>query len=295
MNEIKLFMTLFLIELEYNLKNRKAELLKISFHSDEANTDRALKEYLKNLIENKCNKLDKFKNIKRIDLHNNEGKITTYNISENIRNIFIDKVFLKEEITDDIKKKLKKNKRTVYTNPDICLRINNNGKILYETIELKSTKNDAIPGSSVQQIEPEGFVVFIKHTASDIEIATGQYLNSINSKIQFPDRSPRPEVSFKELYEWNKTFRNIQTDSIAFGKDDQKTEKAELINDWQEVLADRWVDILFGEENKKKIPWFHTNMRKFILSFLDKYEKLNKEQKEAFKENVIKNIEKDRG
>ena len=28
---------------------------------------------------------------------------------------------------------------------------------------------------------------------------------------------------------------------------------------------------------------------------LDKYEKLNKEQKEAFKENVIKNIEKDRG
>mgnify|MGYP003330257066 CR=1 FL=1 len=41
-------------------------------------------------------------------------------------------------------------------------------KKVYEKIELKSTKDNAIPGSSVQQINPDEWVIFVKHTRFSI-------------------------------------------------------------------------------------------------------------------------------
>ena len=51
MNQTDLFMYAYMFELEQYLNAHKHELLNISFQSDEANTDRPLKEYLKSTIQ----------------------------------------------------------------------------------------------------------------------------------------------------------------------------------------------------------------------------------------------------
>lgn len=57
MNQTDLFMYAYMFELEQYLNAHKHELLNISFQSDEANTDRPLKEYLKSTIQFKCNSI----------------------------------------------------------------------------------------------------------------------------------------------------------------------------------------------------------------------------------------------
>lgn len=51
MRIIQDFMQVYMYELEKYLELHKEELKQVSFQSDEANTDRPLKEYLKSLIE----------------------------------------------------------------------------------------------------------------------------------------------------------------------------------------------------------------------------------------------------
>ena len=51
MNSIQQFMCIYMYKLEENLMKHKNELIEVSFQSDEANTDRPLKEYLKKHIE----------------------------------------------------------------------------------------------------------------------------------------------------------------------------------------------------------------------------------------------------
>ncbi len=165
------------------------------------------------------------------------------------------------------------------------------GKIIYETVELKSTKSDAIPGSSVQQISPYEWVIFIKHGKTDVDISTGQYLNSVNSHMQFPDRSPRPQVSFSELKNWNKNNRIVNSSSIQFSLIDDVAKKR-LLKDWQGVLAERWLEVVFSGKKRKSEPWFNNNLRKFILLFIDKYEKMSLSEKKLYTEMLKKLIEK---
>lgn len=281
------FMYLYMYHLEKFLLSKKEEILKLSFQSDEANTDRPLKEYLKNLIENNFNKIPKKSNINFLNIESHQPTV----LSE-FNSFKILRVLLPEEIknNNEIKKTIINKKTSVYTNPDICFEISNGNKIFYETIELKSTKKDNIPGSSIQQILPNEWVIFIKHTSSSIDIVTGKYINSINTTIQFPDRSPRPQVSFKELKNWNNSFRLICDNTLTYSEDKNSINKLNLIQDWQKVLSDRWIDMLFESNTiKANEPWFNNTMRKFILEFLEKYETLNKNEKLNFKRK-IKNL-----
>ena len=281
------FMYLYMYHLEKFLLSKKEEILKLSFQSDEANTDRPLKEYLKNLIENNFNKIPKKSNINFLNIESHQPTV----LSE-FNSFKILRVLLPEEIknNNEIKKTIINKKTSVYTNPDICFEISNGNKIFYETIELKSTKKDNIPGSSIQQILPNEWVIFIKHTSSSIDIVTGKYINSINTTIQFPDRSPRPQVSFKELKNWNNSFRLICDNTLTYSEDKNSINKLNFIQDWQKVLSDRWIDMLFESNTiKANEPWFNNTMRKFILEFLEKYETLNKNEKLNFKRK-IKNL-----
>lgn len=202
-------------------------------------------------------------------------------------------MLLPEDITEEIKKIVSTTKNAVYTNPDMCLEIFMDGKIVYETIELKSTKQDSIPGSSIQQVLPDEWVIFIKHTTNNIDITTGQYIHAINSKMQFPDRSPRPQVSFKEMQNWNQTNRVLEYAKLLYKKDEEESIKYDLISDWQGVLSDRWIDMLFNATStKNNEPWFNNNMRKFIVAFLEKYETLSGEEKEILVSR-IKSLIKD--
>lgn len=277
MNKIDSFMCVFMYELENYLSSHKDDINRISFQSDEANTDRPLKEYLKSVIETDFNAIPKNSEITGLL---NEPKIE---ISE-LKKIKIQQVKLPNELTDAEKSMLSEGRSSVYTNPDLCFLINCCGKINYETIELKSTKNDSIPGSSVQQVKPKEWVIFIKHSSNSIEIATGQYLNAINTKFQFPDRSPRPQVSFSELAKWNSIHRKVSTSKqLIYSTDNDTSIKEELLTDWQGVLSKRWIDVLFNKNSiARNEPWFNNNLRKFIVDFLRKYEQLSESQKENF-------------
>lgn len=286
MDRHQLFMKVYMYELELYLNMHKKEILDISFQSDEANTDRPLKEYLKQIIENECNGVsDK---IKKVIIDETQA----YYITDDIRAIYVEQVLLPNEISDELKEQLSKRKKAVYTNPDICLKINDNGTVYYETVELKSTKNDCIPGSSIQQIYPKEWVVFIKHTSNSSDITTGMYFHAINTKMQFPDRSPRPQVSFSELKNWNDAHRICGVDKLYYSSSNEDTDKIELLTDWQGVLAKRWKNIVFTFDKSEKVPWFDNNLRKFILEFLAVYDEYDEQEKKEYKTLVSSLIER---
>lgn len=278
MSKIQNFMQVYMYELEQLLYTKKEELKRISFQSDEANTDRPLKEFLKHVIQNECRQIPSNTEITKVILDETIGVDI-----EELKKIKILRVLLPEEITEKIKTVISANKNAVYTNPDMCLEILIDGEIIYETIELKSTKQDSIPGSSIQQVLPHEWVIFIKHSTNQIEVATGQYINAINSKMQFPDRSPRPQVSFKEIQSWNQVHRVLKYTQLMYKKDEEESIKYHLITDWQGELVNRWMDMLFYSTSvKTNEPWFNNNMRKFIVAFLEKYEKLDDIEKIEF-------------
>lgn len=281
-------MQLYMYELEKYLNTKKKDLKEVSFQLDEANTDRPLKEYLKNLIETEFSQIPSDSKINNVIFNREEGVDV-----EELKKIKILTVLLPEEISEEIKTIISVTKDAVFTNPDMCLELLVDGKKFYETIELKSTKSDSIPGSSIQQVLPEEWVIFIKHSNAKVDIVTGQYIHAINSKMQFPDRSPRPQVSFKEMQNWNNYNRVLEYARLFYEKDDSDAVKYDLINDWQGVLSKRWIDMLFySTKTKNNEPWFNNNMRKFIIEFLEKYEQLsNNEKKELI--NRIKSLIKD--
>ena len=232
MNNLQLFIYLYMYELELWLNEHSNEVLNISFQSDEANTDRPLKEYLKNVMENKCNRIIKLQSIHYIEICDYEKHCQRYTLDDKVMSAEVERVYLPDEISPELKTLLKKRKKAVFNNPDLCLVINIDGKTEYETVELKSTKTDAIPGSSVQQVSPDEWVIFVKHGKKGAEIITGQYFHAINSKVQFPDRSPRPQVSFSELKNWNNLYRKNDNTSIVYNSADDESIKYELITDW---------------------------------------------------------------
>lgn len=290
-DKVDYFMYPFMNELERELINKRDALKSIAFHADEANTDRELKEYLRDFIQKSFNKLPQLDKSFYINYIHSEKQSIVFNYSF-FKEIYISKVYLPEEITETIKEQVRK-QDSVYTNPDILLEVTNGKDINYMPVELKSTKTNAIPGSSVQQVTPTEWVIFVKHTNTDVSITTGQYINSINSTMQFPDRSPRPSVAFNELQNWNKLFRNDTKDDLT-GKDlltvtiseDLLKHKVELLEDWQGILVKRWLEVIKRNSVKKTEAWFNNTIRRFTLDFLTMYEELSDAEKDNLKRTI---------
>lgn len=278
------FMYLFMIELEHVLNSKSTEIARISFQSDEANTDRALKEYIRQVIKNECNSLSITSSINTLNINDVFGRNISVPITDEIRYAKITNVYLPEQITSRISNYLNRNKTGVITNPDLCFEISIGGEVVYERIELKSTKNNAIPGSSVQQVEPDEWVIFVRHYTSNASVVTGKYIYAINSTMQFPDRSPRPQVSFNELRDWNVAHRKITGDSVTFSPGNSDKEKLGVINDWQDVLAGRWVKVVYDLKRYTSEPWFNNVLRKFIIQFLSTYDGLTLDEQNEYKD-----------
>jgi hypothetical protein len=283
-NLLQSFLLVYFYSIENELNNTKTGLETIKFQSEEANTDEFLKKFFKDF-------LSKNNSIKKTKLEKLSVKIDseTYFIDiKDLMNYEIVHVFLPEQLTETQKKKITESKKSVYTNPDLYLEITDGKELFYESVELKSTKDNNIPGSSVQQVSPFEWVIFVKRDNDSVSVTTGFYINSITEKLPFPDRSPRPQIGFKTLTEWNKKYRK-EVDKILFIENmtEINKDKIKLLKDWQDYLASEWLEIIKSETSKSNEKWFNNALRKFVVKFLDYSDSLAKADREKLKKNLI--------
>lgn len=265
-SELNAFLLIYFLELETFVNSNTAELKEIKFQSEEANTDEFIKKHFKNLI------------LSRTDISNTViRKVSILSSTEqheievkDLLKFRITAVYIPEELSAEQKSNIAKSKKSVYTNPDLLLKIEDGENIHFESLELKSTKNNNIPGSSVQQVSPLEWVIFVKRGEKKIEVSTGHYINSITEKLPFPDRSPRPQVGFNTLLEWNEKNRVLQNGILTIIDNPEITlQKIKLLQDWQDFLATEWLTIIKSEDAKNNEKWFNNTLRLFAIKFLE--------------------------
>lgn len=281
------FLLIYFFELEQKLNTEENHLQKVKFQSEESNTDEFLKKYFKEY-------LSRNNNIEATNLKQLQIKIDVEEFIINIEDLFsyrISNVLLPEELSKEQKQNIANSKKSVYTNPDLYLEITDGNYTYFESVELKSTKDNKIPGSSVQQVSPFEWVIFVKRSKGEVSITTGYYLNSITNKLPFPDRSPRPQIGFKTLENWNKKYRKVKDQVLTIENiTDLNKEKISLLNDWQDYLANEWLQIIQAASSKNNEKWFNNALRKFAVKFLDYTDKLSEKEKISLKNKLLKMI-----
>jgi hypothetical protein len=270
LNPIDFFLAAYFFQLENLLNQEKKGLAKVKFQSEEANTDEYFKAFVADIIT-KNNSISTLE-IENVIINNNRFEI------KELQEFKIIEVILPNELSIEQKQQSAKEKDGIYTNPDILIKIENGENIYFQTIELKSTKVNAISGSSIQQVKPYEWVIFIKRNQK-IEITTGFYINSITEKLPFPDRSPRPQVAFNTLSKWNQTNRIIENENLIYNIDkESEATKIKLLNSWQDSLTDEWLDVIKSENVNKNEKWFNNAIRLFAMKFLDYTETLDEKE-----------------
>lgn len=274
-HKIDLFLHLFFHKLEMILNKpvNLTELRNLKLHRDEANTDDQLKKFIKDSIhKNKDSIIGSMANNQII--YDDELTLFTDDLNFNV-----DQVYLPQELTAEMINAVKVEGRT-FTNPDLLIKVSDtNNEYKYIPLELKSTKTNSIPGSSVQQIDGDEWVIFVKITTTKTEVIIGKYLWAINQKMQFPDRSPRPNVSFDTMSDWKKSNETYGNDTLTIILPEQDiSERNEVINNWQQVLVERWIE----EVKRKKISvgWFNSVIRSYTYQFLQLYNDMSKEEQD---------------
>lgn len=178
----------------------------------------------------------------------------------------------------------------MHVNPDLYIKISGSKEDRFHSIEIKSTKQDTIPGSSVQQIVSNEWTIFIKHNSSQIDVACSLYRNCITDKLPFPDRSPRPQVGFNTMKKWNVLHRKVNRGMLQYKIDtEENLRKDKILLDWQHTLCEEWFDII-SREKKPKEKWFNNVIRKYSLLLLEKIETSPKSIKDyisILRKNII--------
>lgn len=282
------FLQLYFYQLEHDLNQNPQGLEAIKFQSEEANTDEYLKRFFQSYI--KKNNQVKEANIQKLSIRIDEEDFTV-KVSE-LLSYRIEQVFVLEELTDEHKKEIIESKSSVYTNPGLYLLLtDDSNRQFYQSVELKSTKDNNIPGSSVQQVSPFEWVIFVKRTQKSVNVSTGYYINSITEKMPFPDRSPRPQVGFKTLQQWNSKHRK-EVDGVLQieNRSELNEKKLCLLDDWVSFLATEWLNIVKSEKSKSNEKWFNMAIRKFTILLLDHYDGLTLEEKNSLEQRLLNNL-----
>ncbi len=286
-NSLNSFLIVYFYKIEEELNTTKNGLETIKFQSEEANTDEHLKRYFQDFLL-KHNDLSGVKLEKlAVKIDSEEHTIDI----ENLQSYKITNVLLPEQLNSEQKKHITESKKSVYTSPDLYLEITDGTNNYFESVELKSTKDNNIPGSSVQQVLPFEWVIFVKRDAEKVLVTTGFYINSITEKLPFPDRSPRPQISFKTLLDWNKKYRKVEDKILTIENISEiNNDKIKLLSDWQDFLATEWLEIIKSEESRNSEKWFNNAIRKFTLKLLDYTDTLTESDKQKLKGNLTKLI-----
>lgn len=286
-NSLNSFLIVYFYKIENELNTTKNGLETIKFQSEEANTDEHLKIYFQEFLLN-------HNDLSGVNLEKLAVKIDSEDHTidiENLQSYKITNVLLPEQLNSEQKKRITESKKSVYTSPDLYLEITDGANIYFESVELKSTKDNNIPGSSIQQVSPFEWVIFVKRDAEKVLVTTGFYINSITEKLPFPDRSPRPQISFKTLLDWNKKYRKVENKILTIENISEiNNDKIKLLSDWQDFLATEWLEIIKSEESRNSEKWFNNAIRKFTLKFLDYMDTLTESDKQKLKSNLTKLI-----
>ena len=286
-NLLNSFLIVYFYKIENELNNTKNGLETIKFQSEEANTDEFLKKYFQDF-------LSKHNDVKDVKLKKLAVKIDSEEHIidiEKLKSYRISNVLLPEHLNAEQKKEITASKKSVYTSPDLYLEITDGISIYFESVELKSTKDNNIPGSSVQQVSPFEWVIFVKRDNEKVLVTTGFYINSITEKLPFPDRSPRPQIGFKTLLDWNKKYRKVENQVLTIENITEiNNDKIKLLTDWQDYLASEWLEIIKSEQGRNNEKWFNNAIRKFALKFLEYSENLTEIERENLKTNLTKLI-----
>lgn len=279
-----LFVYFYIIEVDLNTTEN--ELDSVKFQSEEANTDEYIKKYFKNYILKKNNISDT--TIETLCIHF-DNLLIKVDI-ESLKKFSIINVFLPEELSLKQKKEIAESKRSVYTSPDLYLEITDGKDSYFESLELKSTKVNNIPGSSIQQVNPYEWVIFVKRNEKDVTASTGFYINSITERLPFPDRSPRPQIGYRTLQDWNRRFRKEENNTLTFRNNSEINDsKIRLLDDWQDYLASEWLEIIKTRIIRGNEKWFNNAIRKFAVKFLEYTESLSNDEINELKE-YLKNL-----
>jgi len=283
-------LTLYFYQIERLLNGSPNALQEIKFQSEEANTDEYLKEFFKDfLLQN--NSINEEYTPKRL-IYTKDGIEQKIETKDFFSYEILD-VLLPSDLSKELKTGIKDSKKSVYTSPDLYLVISNGTDIYYESVELKSTKDNSIPGSSIQQVSPYEWVIFLKRTEDKVIVATGYYIHTITDKLPFPDRSPRPQIGFNTLQTWNSHYRYIKGDELVIGNTvEQDNIKLQLLEDWQDYLATQWLEIVLSCDETKNEKWFNHAIRKFTLKFMEHYEKLSNEEYQQLKRKLMDKVKK---
>lgn len=266
MNKAEVFLYCYSFYLENVLTNKKTELSRIKFQSEEANTDEYIKVYLKGVIS-EYNVLP-VDYIRKSLVISQDGQNTTYNLSQ-ISCCKIEKVYLPAELSSRQKQEILETKHSVYTNPDLYLKVNDGVGISYHSLEIKTTKNNQIPGSSVQQVTPDEWTVFIKHSTTGVEVACGMYMNALSDRLPFPDRSPRPIIGFDLLQKWNKNNRKSTSSTITYNINSADVDfKMKCLKNWESILCEEWLETI-SSNMKSSEKWFNNTIRLYSLQLLE--------------------------
>lgn len=287
-NQLQSFLTVYFHKIENQLNENPNGLEKVKFQSEEANTDEYLKIFFQKYLKENNDILDTQLSKLVVNIDDEKHSIDI----EKLKKYKIEDVLLPENLNEEQKKEITESKRSVYTSPDLYLKITDGIKYFFESVELKSTKNNKIPGSSVQQVSPFEWVIFIKREKENINVTTGFYINSITDKLPFPDRSPRPQIGFKTLVDWNKKHRIIEDSVIEISSITESNKaKIELLEDWQDYLATEWLEIILKKEKRKTEKWFNNAIRKFAVKLIEHYDKIDSKEKDKLIENLKKLID----
>lgn len=272
-NNYSVFLSFYFCYLEKVLLLKKDQISSIKFQSEEANSDEWIKKFLKEIISNHpsvpCDNSFNFTSLNiSID---NETSLYSYN---DIKGYHIEEVKLPEELTDEEKKGITSTKSSVYTNPDLFIKISDEkNNFAFFPVEIKTTKDNNIPGSSVQQVSPYEWTIFIKHNDNEVDVSCGWYINAITDKLPFPDRSPRPQVGFNTMKKWNTKNRKENNGTLIYNLTQKEiTQKTTILQNWEDILTKEWRETI-GSTKKSNDKWFNNTIRKFSLNLLEEIKK----------------------
>ncbi len=278
-DKVDKFLYIYMYQLEVGLQFLNKEIAKLPFQIDEANIDSHINMFIKNYIVS--NNLHNIFTTSEYSQLNINDIIYTYN---DLKDIHIHKVLIKSEITNDIKENLKSQNK-IYTSPDLLFLITDGVNSIYKKIEIKTTKNNQILGSSVKQIDTDSWCIFIKRYKDKCDILTGKYLYAIDGKLRYPDRNPRPTISFNQLKLFNSHNRVIQDNNIIYNWEEKDlVYKESVLKETNDFITSQWLDIV-KEENVNKTD-FQSIIKLYSLKLLNEYDKMSSDEKNDFKNKL---------